>query len=242
MVSSAEACAVAVVVAGGTGERIGFPGGKQMLPVLGEPLLAHTVRAFERARSVRRIVLVCHPDRVDEYNRAVVHSVRPTKPLVVASGGITRPESVAAGLSFVEGELFTAVHDGARPLITSRVIDDVVTAIAEGPADIAGLVVGHPSYDTLKVIDADGFVTVTPDRGRFWVAQTPQVFRTDVLLAAYDAARASGFVGTDDASFVEALGERVAVFEGPRENIKVTVESDVGLVEAILASRRGVAP
>jgi len=227
--------ASAIVVAGGSGERFGETGGKQLVSIAGSPMLAYTVRAFDRASSVSEIVLVCHPDRVDEYGAAVREAIAPTKPLVAVAGGVTRQHSVERGLDATAGDSSAiVVHDGARPLVTDLLIDAVVAALWESGAD--GLVVGHPSYDTLKLVE-EGVVLGTPDRTRYWAAQTPQVFRAEVLRNAYAAAFRSGLAGTDDASLVEAFGGTVRMFEGPRDNIKVTVAEDIAFVEAVLAGR-----
>ena len=100
-----------------------------------------------------------------------------------------------------------------------------------------GIVVGHPSVDTLKHVN-EGVVVATPDRTLFWSVQTPQVFRAAALRLAYERAEADGFVGTDDASLVERLAGRVLVYPGPRDNIKVTHAEDLLMAEAILATRK----
>ena len=105
--------------------------------------------------------------------------------------------------------------------------------------DAAGVVVGYPAIDTLKVVTSDGVVESTPERSRLWAVQTPQVFRAAAVRQAYESARADGFLGTDDASLVERDGGRVLAFEGPRDNIKVTVAEDLLFVEAALRFREG---
>ncbi len=228
---------VALIVAGGTGSRFGAVSGKQMVDVDGMPLLAHTVASFDAARSVSSIVLVCHPDRVQEYEEAIRSSLDLGTSLTTVAGGETRRDSVSAGLAALpEDSEAVVVHDGARPLVTADLIDAAVRAFLEDPA-LDGLVVGHPVYDTLKRV-RDGDVFDTPDRSEYWVASTPQIFRTATLIQAYEHARDNGVEGTDDASFVEATGGRVRMFEGPRANMKVTVAEDIATVRALLADRR----
>ena len=228
----------AVIVAGGTGERLGVPGGKQLAPVHGRPVLSWTLAAFDACPDVGVIVVVCHPDRIPEFQRIAIDPVDPSTPLLFAAGGQTRQESVASGLETLPPEVETVlVHDGARPLITPGLISDALAAF--GAADAPdGLVVGYPSIDTLKVVDG---ITIreTPDRSHYWAVQTPQIFSAATLKAAYDAAAADGFLGTDDASLVERGGGRVVVFEGPRDNVKVTVAEDLSFVEAALRFREG---
>ena len=228
----------AIIVAGGTGERLGRPGGKQLAPVLGRPVVGWTLLAFDAAETVDLIVLVVHPDRVGEYRDLAVTPLSLTAPITLAGGGPTRQASVANGLAQVPESVETVlVHDGARPLVTPQLILDSVAMLGRRD-DLDGVVVGHPSVDTLKVVEAD-IVAETPDRSRIWAVQTPQVFRAAALRRAYAAATAEGFLGTDDASLVERDGGRVGMFEGPRDNIKVTVAEDLVFVEAALKYRGG---
>ncbi len=229
----------AVIVAGGTGERFGRAGGKQLASVAGRPVVVHAVAAFAASAAIDHVVLVCHPERVAEYRRVVDAALGGGAVATVVPGGATRRLSVAAGLAAVPSDASViAVHDGARPLIEPAVIDRAVRALESSDAD--GVVVGHPAYDTLKVVDADARVLDTPDRSTMWVAQTPQVFLAGALRRAHAAAAADGFEGTDDASLVERAGGAVLMVEGPRWNIKVTVQEDLGVVEALLAEREGV--
>ncbi|HEY5541254.1 MAG TPA: 2-C-methyl-D-erythritol 4-phosphate cytidylyltransferase [Coriobacteriia bacterium] len=226
----------AVIVAGGTGERLGRPGGKQLALVLGKPVLSWTLAAFDAAPEVELIVVVCHPDRTAEYRATAVDPIAPATPIVFAPSGETRQASVASGLVLVPERVTTVlVHDGARPLVTPTLIGAALAALGAEP-DADGIVVGHPAVDTLKVVIGQT-VAETPERARFWAVQTPQIFRAASLRAAYRVAGAEGFLGTDDSSLVERNGGRVVVFEGPRDNIKVTVAEDLVLVEAALRFR-----
>ena len=129
-----------------------------------------------------------------------------------------------------------AIHDGARPLVTLDLINRSICML-KGDQDIDGVVVGHPSVDTLKVVDSANIVG-TPDRNMFWIAQTPQVFRTGIYRRAHAAALSDGFVGTDDSSLIERLGGTVRVVEGRRDNIKLTVPEDyLSLTLAVRAMR-----
>ena len=228
--------AVAIVCSGGTGERLGVAGGKQLALVAGRPVLAWTIAALDAAEGVDHIVLVCPADRVDEYRAAVVDSLALLTPVTYAPSGVSRQASVASGIAVapLEAEILL-VHDGARPLVTPEIVASTFSALEADPL-AAGVVVGHPSIDTLKIVEG-GVVSETPDRAKYWAVQTPQTFRAAALRAAYAQAQAEGLVGTDDASLVEHAGGRVLLVEGPRDNIKVTVAEDVALVEATLAFR-----
>ena len=225
----------AVIVAGGSGERFGADGGKQLALVAGKPVLSWSLLGIVAAREVTSIVVVCHPDRIDEFTRVAIDPLELTVPVFVVAGGASRQRSVSAGLAAVSADArVVLVHDGARPLVNVDIISYLVGIVLLGES--AGAVVGHPSVDTLKVVD-DGIVTSTPDRARFWAIQTPQVFDAVVLRDSYLAAEAEGFTGTDDASLVERTGARVRVVEGPRDNIKVTLPEDLAVVEMLLERR-----
>ncbi len=230
----------AVVVASGSGSRFGRHEGKQLAELGGIPLVGHAMLAIEHCPDIDEVVLVCHPDSVAEFSAEVVVGLGLAKVSRVVPGGDTRQESVSAGLRALSEEAsIIVVHDGARPLVTHVIFTDAIAALrGDGSAD--GVVVGHPSIDTLKTVDAQGTVTGTPDRASLWVAQTPQVFRARVLRRAHEAAEASGFNGTDDASLVERAGGVVRMVEGPRHNIKVTVPEDMVFAAALLAVREGV--
>ncbi len=230
---------VAVIVAGGKGLRLGREGGKQLALVAGKPVLVHTLEVFDSCEAIDEIVVVVDPPRAAEYTE-VINRAKLGKVSAIVPGGDTRLESVSNGLSAVaEDASLIVVHDGARPLVTAALIEDAVAGLASDPA-IDGVVVGHPSYDTVKSVTEEGYVDRTEDRERLWVVQTPQVFRPAVLRSAYADARATGFSGTDDASIVEHAGGRVGLVRGLRDNIKVTVPEDLVVVDALLARR--VAP
>lgn len=225
---------VALIAAGGTGDRFGARDGKQIAHLAGLPVLAHTLCAFSRSSMVDSLVVVCHPDRVAEYEREVA-SHAGSMPIRFVAGGDTRSASVAAGLAVLDDDVeYVLVHDGARPLVTASLIDAVVRRLAEDPG-IDGVIVGHPSYDTLKEVREHAILS-TLDRSRYWAVQTPQVFRADVLRSAHAVAGPDA-PATDDASLVEAAGGALRVFEGPRDNLKITVAEDLAIAEAILAYR-----
>lgn len=226
----------AVILAGGAGERFGAYGGKQLVELLGKPLLTWAAEAFDAVGDVGLIVIVCPEDRTEEYCRVAIDPYPFVTPIVLASAGELRQESSLSGVMKVpEYYDLIAIHDGARPLITPDLISHAISLL-KGDESIDGAVVGHPAVDTLKVV-ADGTVVGTPERSAFWVAQTPQVFRSDIIREAHTTALAEGFVGTDDSSLVERVGGIVRFVTGPRDNIKVTVPEDFGPAEAALLAR-----
>jgi len=223
----------AVIVAGGTGERFGRAGGKQLVQLVGATVLGHTLQAFALCETIDEVIVVVHPDRVAEYATEIAQTLKVSG---IVAGGEARQESVAAGLAALSADVdIVVVHDGARPLVTPAIITAAVDHLITSGAD--GVVVGHPSYDTIKRVDADGAVIATEDRATLWVAQTPQVFRASRLRHAFALAEEEGYIGTDDSSLVERHGGRVLMLLGPRDNIKVTVPEDLAVVERLLESR-----
>lgn len=231
-----NATAAAVIVAGGQGERFGNPGGKQLYNVLGKPVLTWSAEAFDATPEVGLIVIVCPDDRREQYCREAIDPYPFVTPIEFASAGEIRQESAMNGVDAVpETYDYIIIHDGARPLVTVELITHALNML-KGTLDIDGVVVGHPSIDTLKVVEGRSIVG-TPDRTMFWVAQTPQVFRAVKCREAFQTAMCDGFVGTDDSSLIERIGGSVSMFQGPRDNIKVTVPEDVGPVIAALSAR-----
>lgn len=231
-----KASVAAVITAGGSGERFGNPGGKQLFRLLGKPMLTWSIEVFDACPEVGQIVVACPDDRAAEYKRVAVDPYPFVTPIVFASAGDIRQESSMNGVDAVDPQFeLIAIHDGARPLVTLDLVNRAVSMLKAND-DIDGVVVGHPSIDTLKVVDDDSIVG-TPDRNMFWVAQTPQIFRSNSLRRSYSTAMFEGFVGTDDSSLVERMGDLVRMINGPRDNIKVTVPEDIGPAIAALAMR-----
>lgn len=232
---SEAATHAAIIVAGGTGSRTGRDGGKQLALLAGRPVMAWALAALGEAPLFGSIVVVGDSAALPEFESAVAEPLPSGATVVVVAGGSTRQESVAAGLSAIpDGVTTILVHDGARPLVTAQLLESATRFLETSGAD--GVIVGHPSVDTLKVVD-DGRVVETPDRGALWAIQTPQVFDAAVLRRAHTSALEDDFQGTDDASLVERIGGRVLVLEGPRDNIKITVPEDFAYADTLLRQR-----
>ena len=226
----------AIILAGGTGERFGKEGGKQLVEIGGKPILTWSVEAFDAVGDIGLIVIVCPAERQGEYLSKAVDPFSFATPIVVAAAGSTRQESAFSGLELVPEEFeYVVMHDGARPLISADLIAHTVATL-KGNIDADGAVVAHPAIDTLKVVE-NGVIVGTPDRSVFWNAQTPQVFRAGIYRRAHASALSDGFVGTDDSSLIERLGGRVLVVEGKRDNIKLTVPEDYFMLVAAVRER-----
>ena len=216
---------VAIIVAAGYGKRMGKP--KQFLEIGGKPMLERTLSVFEKARIIDGIILVVNEEDV---GRAKKISFAKLKKVV--TGGEKRKDSVYEGLKAVPpAAKIVAIHDGARPFVTSEMIE---AAVAE--AEVFGAaVVGVPLTDTIKKVDGVKLeVESSLDRQELWAAQTPQAFKTDIIMRAYEQGRAKHEV-TDDATLVEKMGTKVKMVMGSPLNMKITRPDDLWVAEGILS-------
>ena len=218
----------AVIVAAGSSRRMG--GENKLLLPLGEiPVLARTLRAFQKCAAVRDIVLVCREQDIMPYTE-LAQSFGIDKLRTVTRGGETRTESVLAGVTAApEDAALVAVHDGARPLVSEAVITEAITAAAE--FDAAAPVV--PVKDSIKRIE-NGNIAADVPRDTLAAVQTPQVFRKSLLCHALTSAAERGYSFTDDCAAVESLGTVVKATHGSYENIKITTPEDILIAEAFL--------
>ncbi len=213
----------AVIVAAGRGTRMGAD--KVWLPLGPLPVVAYSLRAF--STHVARLVLVVSQERLANARNLVSElGIRAE----VCNGGERRQDSVWQGLKALGDVSLVAIHDGARPLVRGRLIDACYDAAARYGAAVAAVQV----RDTLKRGDAEGFVGATVSRDALWAAQTPQVFRTELLKRAYEALE--GEV-TDDAGAVERLGYAVRIVPGDPYNIKLTTREDLDVARTLVARR-----
>jgi 2-C-methyl-D-erythritol 4-phosphate cytidylyltransferase len=224
---------VALVLAAGRGERLGHPLPKGFVPLAGRPLLLHALSVLEAVAEVERLVAVIPADAFDRYRRAIAGAGALRKLAPPVAGGRERQDSVRSGLAALPpGTELALVHDAARPLVRPEAVRRVVAAArATGAAILAA-----PVRDTIKRV-VDGRVAGTPPRAECWAAQTPQVFRVEILREALAKAEAEGVVATDDAQLVEALGVEVRVVAGDPDNLKITGREDLALAERLLALR-----
>ena len=213
----------AIIVAAGASSRMGAAGDKTLADLAGEPLIARTVDAFERCGAVSCVALV-----VSERNRNAVAALREakgwSKALPPVLGGARRQDSVRAGLDALPEDCgWIVVHDGARPFVTPALIEAGIEAAHPTGAAVAVV----PAFDTVKRVAPDGGVLETLDRAELRMAQTPQVFRRDVLERAHAEVADDA---TDDAAMAERVGVEVRTFAGDRGNIKITTAEDLGVV------------
>ncbi|MGN0135792.1 2-C-methyl-D-erythritol 4-phosphate cytidylyltransferase [Anaerotignum sp.] len=220
----------AVIVAAGKGKRMGTEISKQFLPLCGKEILTHTVEKFEQSAAIRDIILVTSADALQDV-WDMVQEYGWKKVVSVTEGGKERQDSVYQGLKQLGKDTeIVLIHDGVRPFVTEKIIEESIAVALEMGSCVAGV----PAKDTIKVCDGENIAVATPDRSTLWQIQTPQTFRKELILQAYEAARADGFLGTDDASLAEHSGYPVKVIMGSYRNIKITTREDLLIGEAFL--------
>jgi 2-C-methyl-D-erythritol 4-phosphate cytidylyltransferase len=222
-----------LVPAAGRGERLGVGVPKALRNLGDEPLLVHAVRRLAAARSVALIVVAAPPGALDDV-RDLLKSAAGSVPLSVVAGGASRQESVAAALAAVPESIpIVLVHDAARPLAPSELVDDVAAAVRAGHEAVIPVL---PVVDTIKRVNAAGAVVDTVERSVLRAVQTPQGFTRATLLAAHAAADVDA---TDDAGLAERIGVTVHTVPGREEALKVTRPFDLIVAEALLARAGG---
>ena len=204
---------------------------KQFMLLEGSPILLHTIRKFASTPAVSEIVVALRPDDI-EWVRELLRVEKFGKPVRLVEGGDSRQESVEHALATLDGNTeLVAVHDAVRPFIEHSVLDKVFAEAEENGAAIVGIV----PVDTVKQVHRNKIRQTIP-RERLILAQTPQVFRFDLLKSAFAKAREDGFAGTDESSLVERLDQvEVSVVPGSDRNLKITKPSDMDLARLFLA-------
>ena len=216
----------AVIVAAGSASRMGGID-KILADLKGEPVIVHTVRAFQECPAIKEIVVVTTADKLEKI-MDLCKNFEKLRAVVV--GGNSRPESVTNGLNALSEKVkLAAIHDGARPLVSWEVIDRTVRAANSYGAAAPGI----PVKDTIKVV-VGGVVKSTPDRSTLQAVQTPQVVDIDLLRGALKKAKDDGVNITDDCSAVEYMGMSVKMVQGDEKNLKITTPLDLQLARMIL--------
>ena len=219
----------AVIVAAGNSKRMDDGIDKLAVELNGKPLLAWTISRFESTEIIDEIIVVTREDEIEKVKELTL-SEGFRKVSSIIKGGAFRQQSTQNGLNATSNDsTVVLVHDGARPLVRTSDIKRIVESAEENGAALLAL----PSKESVKEVH-DGRVTKTLPRESIWLAQTPQGFRKELLQKALSDAEKEGYVGTDEASLVERIGEEVVVVEGHSSNIKVTVSSDIEVVRSLL--------
>jgi len=221
----------AVIVAGGKGARMRAAVPKQFLPLNGKPLLCYPIEAFAQAMPDAQIILVLPEDQLRSA-QIVLRSYIGNIEVTIVPGGQTRFHSVQNGLKEIKGHGIVFVHDGARPLLSN----DLILRCYKQAIEKGSAIPAIPVAESLRIVDNKSTRAVNRDHIR--IIQTPQTFNTNILLPAYQLEYNESF--TDEATVVEAYGEKIHLIEGARENVKVTTPEDMLIAEAFLKARNHV--
>ena len=224
----------AIVLAAGQGTRMNSPVAKQFLMLQEKPVLYYALNAFEES-NVDEIILVTGISQVDYCRNNIVDFYNMKKVTHIIEGGRMRYDSVYRALEMIDPANYVLIHDGARPFISINLIENIIKQVKEYKACI----LGTPVKETIKVVDAEGFITSTPNRNMLWSAQTPQAFECITIRKAYELFYKDEFKSelniTDDAMLFETyLKLPVKMILGDYNNIKLTTPEDLSLAEEIL--------
>lgn len=221
----------AIIVSAGNSSRMGGIN-KQFLNICGMPVIAHSIKAFQDCNLINEIVIVTRENDIDEVNE-VVKDYSFSKVVAVVVGGETRQLSVLNGIKAVSNNAeYIAIHDGARPLVTQKVIVDTLNCAIEFNAATTGVKV----IDTIKIVDENENIIDTPDRAFLRAVQTPQIFNKSLYLNAVgNVPNSKDF--TDDCKLIEAYGHKVKIVDGDYENIKITTPSDIEIATYYLSKK-----
>jgi len=243
-----ERC-TAVLLAAGVGKRMGSDVAKQYMSLCEKPVIWYGLQAFEKSAIIDDVILVVGKGEVDYVNREIVKKYGFTKVDAIVEGGAERFLSVNNALQVIaEDKLsvpnrdgYVFIHDGARPLVTEKILEDTFAAAVEYKACCAAV----KAKDTIKIADANGFAITTPDRDSLYIVQTPQVFQVPLILEAYSRLverlpdlNEAGIKITDDAMVVEyMLKAPVKMVEASYENIKITTPEDMDVATRFLSRK-----
>jgi len=222
----------AIILAGGRGTRMGSDISKQFIEVDGKPMLYYTLNTFINSELIKEIILVlpkneieyCKINVLDKYNLNVNK---------IVEGGKERQDSVYNALKEVGNSELVLIHDGARPFTTDRIIEEGIIFARKYGAAAPGVT----PKDTIKVIDSNNFSKETPNRNILVSIQTPQVFKTDMIISCHEKVREENVKVTDDTMVVERYNHKVYIYNGDYENIKVTTKEDLILAEKLVNAK-----
>jgi 2-C-methyl-D-erythritol 4-phosphate cytidylyltransferase len=218
----------AVIVAGGSGSRMKSDIPKQFLLLAGKPVLMHTIKQFALVDRNIKIVLVLPSEEIAAWESLIEdHSFQ--IPHSVVAGGATRVESVRNGLDQVPSGSLVAIHDGVRPLVSTKLINISFAQALENGSGVAAV----NSKDSIRKIDADTSYNVS--RSEYRLMQTPQTFKSDLVKEAF--LNYSGDMATDDATIVEKSGHNIVLVEGEYSNLKITTPEDLVIAQALLGNK-----
>lgn len=230
----------AIVLAAGVGKRMNVDIPKQYLDLAGKPVLYYSLKAFEDSQ-IDYIVLVTSEEYEDYCKKEIIDKYNINKVKAIVYGGKERYNSVYNGLKECINSDYVFIHDGARPMINTEIITRGLKCVIDNKACIAAM----PVKDTIKSVDSSGIVQGTPNRKSLYLVQTPQIFKTELVISCYEKmaidemyGKTNGMNITDDAMIVEYYSDtKVSVYEGDYKNIKITTPEDIAISKLFLSEK-----
>lgn len=221
----------AIILAGGKGKRMGAPVSKQFIEIKGKPIIYYTIKKFSENKKIDNIVVVLSKDEVGYFKENILEKYN-LKVDNIVIGGTERQDSVYNGLKSLEDTNtdIVLIHDGARPFISDRIIDDGIKFAQVYGACAPGVM----PKDTIKIKNESNFSVSTPERGSLVAIQTPQVFKFNEILECHEKIKINNIVVTDDTMIAEKFGYSVYLYDGEYTNIKVTTPEDLILGEKLI--------
>lgn len=229
-----EIC-TAIVLAAGSGKRMGTRIQKQYLDICGYPVLYYALKCFQDSPLIDEIILVAGERDIEYCRSDIVGKYHFTKIKKIVAGGKERYDSVYVGLKNCQDCDYVFIHDGARPFVEEEILQQALQTVQACGACVAAV----PSKDTVKIVNEEGLIVDTPDRSKVWIVQTPQVFEYALIRRAYDKLMNGPHAQvTDDAMAVELMENHpVKVTKGSYYNIKITTPEDMMLAKAYVQAR-----
>ncbi|MDY4252697.1 MULTISPECIES: 2-C-methyl-D-erythritol 4-phosphate cytidylyltransferase [unclassified Clostridium] len=219
----------AIILAGGKGTRMGANISKQYIKLKGKPILYYTIKRFSESKDIDKIILVLPKDEIDYCKEKVLDKYSLHVDLIV-EGGKERQDSVMNALNELIDEEIVLIHDGARPFVSQRIIDEGIKYARLYGASAPGVM----PKDTIKIKGDNNFALSTPDRNTLVAIQTPQVFKFRIIKECHKKVKEEDIKVTDDTMVVETYGNKVYLYEGDYTNIKVTTPEDLILAEKLI--------
>lgn len=219
----------AIILAGGKGKRMGSKISKQYIELKGKPILYYTLTKFINCKEIDNIVLVLPKDEIDYCNKSILekYSLKVNK---IVEGGKERQDSVYNALKEINNSDIVLIHDGARPFVSNRIIEEGIKFAKLYGAAAPGVT----PKDTIKIKDDFGFSKETPNRNTLVSIQTPQVFKLNVIKECHEKVKNDKLIVTDDTMVIEMYNNKVYLYEGEYTNIKVTTPEDLILAEKLV--------
>lgn len=217
---------VSIILAGGKGKRMGAKVSKQFIEINEKPIIYYTLKAFEKCKEIDEIILVLPKDEIDYFKKEIEPKFN-FKISKIIEGGEERQDSVYNALNSIENCEIVLIHDGARAFVSNRIITEGIDYAKKFGAAAPGVT----PKDTIKIKDEKGFSIDTPNRNSLVAVQTPQCFKYNLIKRGHDKVKEEHIKVTDDTMIVELLGEKVYLFNGDYENIKVTTPEDLILAK-----------